>query len=75
MATLIRQVKKVQDSVGGTVACMCTKVPAGLGEPVFDRLEVRAPASARPPAGSAPPARPTAAPPRSRRRPIARLRR
>ena len=76
MATLIRQVKKVQDSVGGTVACMCTKVPAGLGEPVFDRLEVRAPASARPPAGARRPPRPTAAPPpRSRRRPIARLRR
>jgi hypothetical protein len=41
MATLIRQVKAAQDSIGGTVACVCRKVPAGLGEPVFDRLEAK----------------------------------
>lgn len=41
MATLIRQVKAAQDSIGGTVACVCRNVPAGLGEPVFDRLEAK----------------------------------
>mmetsp|Transcript_27273 Transcript_27273/g.67675 ORF Transcript_27273/g.67675 Transcript_27273/m.67675 type:complete len:494 (+) Transcript_27273:232-1713(+) len=41
MATLIRQVKADKDSIGGTVACVCRKVPAGLGEPVFDRLEAK----------------------------------
>jgi len=41
MATLIRQVKLEKDSIGGAVACMCTGVPAGLGEPVFDRLEAK----------------------------------
>lgn len=41
MATLIRQVKLEKDSIGGSVACMCTGVPAGLGEPVFDRLEAK----------------------------------
>ena len=39
MATLIRQVKSEQDSIGGTVACVCHNVPPALGEPVFDRLE------------------------------------
>ncbi|MFN2371760.1 MAG: chorismate synthase [Candidatus Krumholzibacteriia bacterium] len=28
-----------QDSVGGVVACVCRGVPAGLGEPVFAKLE------------------------------------
>ena len=27
------------DSLGGTVECVCRGVPAGLGEPVFDKLE------------------------------------
>ena len=39
MASLIRQVKSEQDSIGGTVACVLHKVPPALGEPVFDRLE------------------------------------
>jgi len=39
MATLIRQVKSEQDSIGGTVACVCRNVPPALGEPAFDRLE------------------------------------
>jgi len=34
-------VKAAQDSIGGTVACVCRNVPAGLGEPVFDRLEAK----------------------------------
>jgi len=41
MATLIRQVKSESDSIGGTVACVCRKVPPALGEPVFDRLEAK----------------------------------
>ena len=28
-----------KDSVGGVVSCVCRNVPAGLGEPVFDKLE------------------------------------
>ncbi|GBG24866.1 Chorismate synthase [Hondaea fermentalgiana] len=39
MSTLIRQVKSEEDSIGGTVACVCSNVPAGLGEPCFDKLE------------------------------------
>ena len=27
------------DSLGGIVTCVCRKIPAGLGEPVFDKLE------------------------------------
>jgi len=41
MASVIRQVKSKQDSIGGVVTCMCCKVPAALGEPVFDRLEAK----------------------------------
>jgi len=41
MATLIRQVKSEQDSIGGTVACVLHNVPPALGEPVFDRLEAK----------------------------------
>lgn len=39
MASLIRKVKSEHDSIGGTVACVCTNVPVGLGEPCFDKLE------------------------------------
>jgi len=39
MATLIRVVKSENDSIGGTVACVCRGVPRGLGEPCFDKLE------------------------------------
>lgn len=38
MASLIREVKADQDSIGGSVACVCSGVPPGLGEPVFDKL-------------------------------------
>jgi len=41
MATLIRQVKASKDSTGGVVACVCTNVPSGLGEPCFDKLEAK----------------------------------
>lgn len=41
MVTLIRQTKEARDSVGGIVSCLCRNVPAGMGEPIFDKLEAR----------------------------------
>jgi chorismate synthase len=41
-AAMIRRIEEVRsqgDSVGGIVRCRIRGVPAGLGEPVFDRLE------------------------------------
>jgi chorismate synthase len=38
MADLIRSARDDGDSVGGVVACVCRNVPAGWGEPVFDKL-------------------------------------
>lgn len=37
LETLIEQ----QDSAGGVVECVITGVPAGVGEPVFDKLDAR----------------------------------
>lgn len=39
MAALIEQVRKEQDSIGGVCELCATGVPAGLGEPVFDKLK------------------------------------
>ncbi len=39
MAELIQRVRSEGDSVGGVIQCRVRGVPAGLGEPVFDRLE------------------------------------
>src|SRR5205807_2015498 len=39
MIALIEQVRKDQDSVGGICELVATGVPAGLGEPVFDKLK------------------------------------
>ncbi len=39
MLTLIEQVRKEGDSVGGVVQCVVRGVPPGWGEPVFDKLE------------------------------------
>ncbi|MDH5676423.1 MAG: chorismate synthase [Myxococcales bacterium] len=39
MIERIDAVRRAQDSVGGVVACVARNVPAGLGVPVFDRLE------------------------------------
>lgn len=35
----LTQLKKEGDSTGGVVSCLISGVPAGLGEPVFDRLQ------------------------------------
>ena len=38
MEELIREVRKNGDTVGGVVTCFIDGIPAGLGEPVFDKL-------------------------------------
>lgn len=35
---LIERTRKSGDTVGGTITCVVQNVPAGLGEPVFDKL-------------------------------------
>jgi chorismate synthase len=35
----IIRAKDASDSIGGTVTCVVRNVPAGLGEPVFDKFE------------------------------------
>jgi chorismate synthase len=39
MARRIRRLSEEHDSAGGIVECRVTGVPAGLGEPVFDKLD------------------------------------
>lgn len=39
MVRLIEKVRADGDSVGGVIECVARHVPAGLGEPVFDKLE------------------------------------
>ena len=39
MIELVDSVRKQQDSVGGVAEIVATGVPAGLGEPVFDKLK------------------------------------
>jgi chorismate synthase len=38
MEALILEMKQAGDTVGGVITCMIEGVPAGLGEPVFDKL-------------------------------------
>ena len=38
MEELIREVRKDGDTIGGRIRCVIKGVPAGLGEPVFDKL-------------------------------------
>lgn len=38
MSKHIQKVRKEGDSVGGIITCVCSGVPVGLGEPVFDKL-------------------------------------
>ncbi len=39
MVELIERMRKQQDSVGGVAEIVATGVPAGLGEPVFDKMK------------------------------------
>lgn len=39
MVELITQLKQEGDTTGGIITCIITGVPAGLGEPVFDKLQ------------------------------------
>jgi chorismate synthase len=39
MIAAIEKARADGDSLGGTIACIARGVPAGLGEPVFDKLE------------------------------------
>ncbi|PID77434.1 MAG: chorismate synthase [Deltaproteobacteria bacterium] len=38
---IITAMKEAGDSIGGTVSCVIRKVPAGLGEPVYEKLEAK----------------------------------
>ncbi|MFA6173942.1 MAG: chorismate synthase [Kiritimatiellales bacterium] len=39
MIAAIEKTRDEKDSLGGTLTCVCRGFPAGLGEPVFDKLE------------------------------------
>jgi chorismate synthase len=41
MAALVARIKEEKDSVGGIVSCVCRNIPAGWGEPVFEKLEAK----------------------------------
>ncbi|CAB1056728.1 Chorismate synthase (EC [Olavius sp. associated proteobacterium Delta 1] len=41
MEKAIKTAKEAKDSLGGIITCVCRNVPAGLGEPVFDKMEAR----------------------------------
>jgi chorismate synthase len=41
MEAAIRVAKEAKDSLGGIITCVCRNVPAGLGEPVFDKMEAQ----------------------------------
>ena len=41
MADEIESARDNCDSIGGVVSCICRGVPAGLGEPCFDKLEAK----------------------------------
>ncbi|MGD9181150.1 MAG: chorismate synthase [Desulfobacterales bacterium] len=39
MQAAIVEAQEAGDSVGGIITCVCRHIPAGLGEPVFDKIE------------------------------------
>lgn len=41
MRRLLEDFRKKKDSIGGVVACVANGLPAGLGEPVYDKLSAR----------------------------------
>ena len=41
MSDLIAEVKRQGDTIGGVITCVASGVPAGWGEPVFDKLHAK----------------------------------
>jgi chorismate synthase len=41
MITILQRIKETGDSVGGVVEMIATGLPAGLGDPVYDKLEAK----------------------------------
>lgn len=41
MEQLIAKIKDQGDSIGGIIACVARRVPAGLGEPTYEKLEAK----------------------------------
>lgn len=41
MESYIKKIRKQGDTVGGVISCYIENVPAGLGEPVFDKLHAQ----------------------------------
>lgn len=41
MAGLIAELKELGDSIGGIVSCVIRNIPAGLGEPTYEKLEAK----------------------------------
>ena len=41
MRALVSELKEAGDSIGGIVSCIVRGVPAGLGEPTYDKLEAK----------------------------------
>jgi len=41
MIAAITSAKTANDSLGGILTCVCRNAPAGIGEPVFDKLEAQ----------------------------------
>ena len=41
MIAAVEEARDAKDSLGGTVTCICRGLPAGLGEPVFEKLEAK----------------------------------
>jgi chorismate synthase len=39
MVGFLREMQKAGDTAGGTITCRISGIPAGLGEPVFDKLQ------------------------------------
>ena len=39
MIAKIKEIKKEGDTIGGTITCVIKNVPAGIGEPVFSKLQ------------------------------------
>lgn len=38
MISKIKEIRKAGDTIGGTITCVAQNIPAGLGEPIFNKL-------------------------------------